>query len=195
MNYSTRDAVRIWLFKVLSAEDILDRMEQEGLEVRSGADPRALQRVLPLEDFSPEIRRAAMSALEAYLAFYCLENSIRELISERMQENHGTDWWAQFVSTPIADKVAKRQAAEGQNRWHIARGAGEICYTDFGDLKSILQSNWSDFSDLLPDQNWMLSRLTELEASRNIIAHMNQLDQRENDRLRIYLLDWVKQVG
>ena len=183
------------MFRCLAAEDMLDRFEQDGVALRAGSDPRALQRVLPLEDFSPDVRRSAMSTLAAYLAFYCLENSIRELITERMTENHGSDWWNTKAPAGIREKVAKRQEAEGDNRWHISRGAGDLYYTDFGDLKSILQSSWTDFSDLFPDQNWVLSRMTELEASRNIIAHMNPLDDRENGRLKLYLQDWTRQVG
>ena len=51
------------------------------------------------------------------------------------------------------------------------------------------------FEDLFPDQNWLVNRLTELEASRNIIAHSNTLDKRELTRVRMYLQDWIRQVG
>ncbi len=80
-------------------------------------------------------------------------------------------------------------------RWHIRRGEQEIYYTDFGDLRSMIQSNWTDFEDLFPDQNWITSRLDELEASRNIIAHSNVLDDREIGRIALYLQDWTRQVG
>jgi hypothetical protein len=195
MNSSTRSAVRDWLFKGLVAENLLDRLEADGLSVRAGEDSRAVQRVLPLEDFSASIRRGAMTALPAYLAFFCLENAIRELVSARMAENHGASWWESKAASALRDKVKRRRDAEGQNRWHIARGADELQYTDFGDLKAIIQSNWAEFEDLFPDQNWLLARLGELEASRNIIAHMNTLDERETSRLRLYLTDWIKQVG
>ena len=66
---------------------------------------------------------------------------------------------------------------------------------DFGDLKSIITSNWLDFQDLFPDQNWVMARLAELEASRNIIAHSNVLEEREMTRLRLYVQDWLRQVG
>lgn len=179
----------------MTAEELLDRLEKEGLSVRSSEDPRAIQRVMPLEDFSSAIRTSAMSALGSYLAFFCLENAVRELVAERMLENHGSGWWVKVAPTAIRDKVARRQESEGQNRWHIARGAGEIYYTDFGDLRLLIQANWTDFSDFFPDQNWVMARLSELEASRNVIAHMNVLDAREEGRLRLYLQDWVRQVG
>ncbi len=77
----------------------------------------------------------------------------------------------------------------------MQRGASEIYYTDFGDLSSLIQNNWDDFNDLFPDVDWVLARFRELEASRNIVAHNNLLDERELDRLKMYLSDWVKQVG
>ncbi len=135
-----------------------------------------------------------MQALPAYLAFFCLENSARELISERMAERHGTDWWDK-VSRSIRERVEGRQNKEGKDRWHMKRGATHIYYTDFGDLKSIIQLNWGDFEDLFPDVNWVIMRFTELEASRNIVAHNNVLEKHEIDRIKMYLVDWVRQVG
>ena len=188
-------SLRNWLFKVLAVETALDDLESDGVGVRAAADPGALQRVMRLEEFSSPVRKAAMEALPAYLAFFCLENAVRELIADRLGENQGPAWWLDKVPSAIRDKVSKRQEAEGKDRWHIARGAAQIYYTDFGDLKSIITSNWLDFQDLFPDQNWVMARLAELEASRNIIAHSNVLEEREMTRLRLYVQDWLRQVG
>jgi Swt1-like HEPN len=107
----------------------------------------------------------------------------------------GASWWASGTSSEVRKKVEQRQEKEGGNRWHIRRGAQEIYYTDFGDLIVIIRNNWSVFEDPFPDQNWIANRLTELEASRNIIAHSNTLDERELTRVRMYLQDWTRQVG
>ena len=179
----------------MTVETVLDGLESDGLAVRASSDPRAVQRVIPLEDFPPAIRRSAMTSLPVYLAFFCLENSVRELVVERLSEAHGSEWWDTCASQKIKDRVASRQEKEGANRWHIRRGEQEVYYTDFGDLKLLISNNWVDFEDLFPDQNWVTARLDELEASRNIIAHMNTLDDRETDRIRLYLQDWVRQVG
>ena len=170
-------------------------LESEGIAVRATADPEAVQRVLPLESFSLEVRRSAMRALPAYLAFFCLENAIRELVVERLRENHGPNWWEDRSTAPIQKKVRDRQGKEGKQRWHVRRGEAEIYYTDFGDLKDLIIGNWEDFEDLLPDQHWVSARLDELEASRNVIAHSNLLEQRELDRIKMYLEDWIRQVG
>jgi len=96
---------------------------------------QGLCRVIPLEDFSPDIRRAAMKALPAYLAFFCLENAVRELVTDRLAEAFGAEWWDHEATAALRKKVEERQAKEGRNRWHVARGAHPIFYTDFGDLK------------------------------------------------------------
>lgn len=155
-----------------------------------------MQRVLPIDDFSVTIRTAAMRALPGYLAFFCLENAVRELINDRLSETRGADWWdSDCVSVNVKSRVDARRVKEGENRWHVARGEHSIYYTDFSDLRSLLQNNWPDFEDLFPDQNWVLSRIGELELSRNVIAHSNTLDERELTRLRLYIQDWIKQVG
>lgn len=188
-------SLRDWLFKGLAVEDLLDGLEADGISVRAADDPGAVQRVLPIEDFSGEVRRAALQAMPAYLALFCLENSIRELVEERLSEAHGPTWWDSAASGNLRKKVADRQALEGVKRWHMRRGASEIFYTDFGDLTSLIRNNWASFEDLFPDQNWVITRLDELEATRNIVAHNNTLDERELQRLRLHMKDWILQVG
>jgi hypothetical protein len=187
--------LRNWLFKGLSTESMLDDFEAEGVSVRAATDPAALQRVISLDEFSITIRRAAMQTLPAFLAFFCLENAVREIVVQRLTENHGADWWEKAAPRAVKDKVRQRREKEGRNRWHVQRGANEIYYTDFGDLLLLIQGQWPDFEDLFPDQHWIANRLNDLEASRNIIAHSNQLDEREIDRVKMYLQDWIRQVG
>jgi hypothetical protein len=190
-----REGVRSWLFRSLAVEDLLDSLEADGVAVRASSDPSALQRVIPLEDFPAPLRRSAMRALPVYLAFFCLENSVRTLVEERLRENHGNDWWDSCSTSEIQRRVDDRRAKEGKQRWHARRGESEVFYTDFGDLKALIRNNWADFEDLLPDQHWVSARLDELEASRNVIAHSNMLDDREIARIKMYLEDWIRQVG
>lgn len=192
---SSPEPLRSWMFRAITVETVLDELEEVGLAVRATTDPRALQRLVPLDDFSAAIRSAAMRALPAYLAFFCLENSVRELVAERLAERYGGTWWDEEATSTLRSKVLERQTKEGRNRWHVRRGEHEIYYTDFGDLKGLIQKHWELFDDLFPDQSWVITRLDELEASRNIIAHSNVLDDRELARIRLYMQDWTRQVG
>ncbi|NEN06567.1 hypothetical protein G3T36_11885 [Diaminobutyricibacter tongyongensis] len=192
---SGESSLREWLFKGLTVDSALNELEAQGLSVRAPTDPQALQRVMPLEDFSPELRASAMRALPAYLAFFCFENSAREVVAERLSEANGPEWWDSCASTSLKQKVSRRQESEGKDRWHMRRGATEIYYTDFGDLESLIRNNWEAFEDLFPDINWVVSRFDELEKSRNIVAHNNLLEPNEVNRIGLYLRDWTRQVG
>jgi hypothetical protein len=192
---SDSSSIREWLFKGLMVEAALNDLESEGVAVRAATDPQALQRVMPLEEFSADLRASAMSALPAYLAFFVFENSVREVVSERLAERLGPEWWDTAATSPVKTKVLKRQESEGKDRWHMRRGATEIYYTDFGDLASIIRNKWEEFEDLFPDINWVVSRFDELEKSRNIVAHNNLLEPHEVGRISLYLRDWIRQVG
>lgn len=132
---------------------------------------------------------------ETYQLFYLLENSIRSFILSILQsEYQSEDWWNTRVRQKIKDAVVIRTKKEKENRWHAQRGGHYIHYTDFRNLKEIIVDNWGIFKRFFPDQSWIISRLKELELSRNIIAHNNPLPQDEVSRIKLYLKDWIKQV-
>jgi hypothetical protein len=92
-------------------------------------------------------------------------------------------------------KFEKLKEKESVNRYHAARSAALIGYTLFGNLGQIIIANWDDFSDLFPDQAWIMSRFNDLEMSRNIIMHTGTLPQIEVDRIESILRDWNRQIG
>lgn len=148
-----------------------------------------------LEDFSAAIRMQAVKMAAVYQAFFCFENSVRELVEARLKEQMGADWWTKGTTSQIRTRVDARKKKEQANRWHGVRGESEIDYADFGDLSLMVTNNWELFEDLFPDQDWVRTRLADLEMSRNVIAHNGVLDGREIIRITLYLKDWVMQVG
>lgn len=136
----------------------------------------------------------AKKMAECYPIFYVFENSIRNFILSIMKRKYGENWWRDKVSKKIQDKVEKRIKKEKENRWHHRRGTHPIFYTDFGDLKDIINGNWDTFRRYFPNQHWIISRLNDLELSRNIIAHSNPLPQKEIKRIKMYFEDWIKQI-
>ena len=44
--------------------------------------------------------------------------------------------------------------------------------TMLGNLWQIVIANWDNFSDIIPNQAWLMSRMDDLEMSRNIIMHI-----------------------
>lgn len=182
------------IFKTMLLDNSLSQLEGSGISVRSDVPTQALAEVR-FADFSPVVRQRALQMQHVYVSFFCLENSARELISQRLAERHNVDWWKTQVPTRIQDAVAKLKEKEQKNRYHAARSSSEIGYTTFGHLEQIIIARWDDFSDLFPDQAWIKSRFTDLEMSRNIIMHTNVLPAIEIERIDSIVRDWLRQVG
>lgn len=132
---------------------------------------------------------------EVYVLFHSLENSARNLIRSRLESAHGEDWWNQVKTHDMEKKVRDRIKEEERNKWHQPRGRHALNYLDFGDLKDLICNGWPYFKDIFPDQHWVVARLSELEKSRNVVAHNNVLADTEISRLQLYFGDWCRQVG
>ena len=140
------------------------------------------------------IDEAQKMANDVYPRFYIFENSARNLILKIMENKHDNTWWDSKVSSDIKNRVEDRLKHEKNNLWHSKRNVHKIFYTDFRDLKSIIINNWNDFKDIFPRQDWITSRFSDLELSRNIIAHNNPLQADDMKRIETYFKDWIKQI-
>ncbi len=151
----------------------------------------------PLLDDAKLNEAKEMAAI--YPILYVLENSIRELIQRVMKANYGADWWnvrtKNGKSKSIGEKVKKRMGTEQKNQWHQRRGAHPINYTDLGELKTLLSSNESKFfPHILSKKEWFLNLMDELEPSRNVLCHMNPLDQTNVKDIKVKFERWEKLI-
>lgn len=183
-----------FIFNGLLLDDSLDNLEDSGISVRDGQKLKGVTRIQET-DFSPKIIYNATKMSSVFTVFFCLENSVRELIQERLAERFGPTWWTDKIPTKIRDNVTKLKDKESKNRYHAQRSANDIGYTFFGQLCQIIINNWDDFSDLFPDQHWINSRFNDLEMSRNIIMHTGLLPEIEIERIESICRDWIRQVG
>lgn len=191
---NSKDQLKKFVFNGLLLDDSFTRLEEQGISVRSGKNEIPVER-LDSSDFSPRIIHNANKMASIYVVFFCLENSVRSLITERLLERHGIDWWETCVPGKIKDSVDKLKAQEEKNRYHSQRSSASIGYTMFGNLAQIIINRWEDFSDLFPSQAWINSRFSDLEMSRNIIMHTGVLPEIEIERIESICRDWVRQVG
>lgn len=185
--------MRQFVFNALLAENTLAQLAGDGISIRGASTPP----VITVEEFgfSHRIVYDAKKMSSVFTAFFCVENSARELIAERLLSRKGSDWWNTAVPIKIKLAVEKLKEKEAANRYHAARSSSLIGYTLFGHLAQIIIANWEDFSDLIPDQAWVTSRFNDLEMSRNVIMHTGTLPQIEVDRIESILRDWNRQVG
>ncbi len=111
-----------------------------------------------------------------------------------MAEKHGETWWER-VPERIRKSAKSRMDEDSKFRWHGARGATEINYCDFGDLSSIIVTNWDVFEDLLGNMEWAKAALNALEKSRNIVMHGGSVANEDIERIGMNIRDWIRQAG
>ena len=76
-----------------------------------------------------------------------------------------------------------------------ARSSELIDYTTFGELSTIIDSNWDTFGDLFNSRKGTISVLARLNLLRGPIAHCSELSEDEVLRLRLTLADWFRLMG
>jgi hypothetical protein len=142
-------------------------------------------------DFS--VVRDAERMSEFYKVFFALENDIRDLVEETLENEFGADWWKTHTPQHVRENVQKnidREASEGLP----PRSSREIEYTTFGELNDVIKDNWDSFSGIFSSvsKNRVLRVLARLNHARGPIAHCNVLPEEESVRLKLAIRDWYK---
>ncbi len=126
-----------------------------------------------------------------YEVFYCLEKSIRKLIAEKLEAQHGETWWNTRVPQPVRDNAninMQREIDSGVT----SRSEAGIDFTTFGELGEIVRSNWDDFDAIFSSQKAFTKIMTSLNMLRAPIAHCCPLAEDEVVRLRLTVKDWFR---
>lgn len=144
--------------------------------------------------FDEKFRSEAADMAAHFRVFYCLENSIRELISEALEEHSGEDWWENAIPANI------RLAAEGLRQKEIDMGAAPrsdelLDYTTFGELSNIIEQNKEAFEGRFTSFKAVNRVLWQLNMLRGPIAHCKPLAEDEVLRLHLSLRDWFRAMG
>jgi hypothetical protein len=147
------------------------------------------------EDYYPQfdeaIRKQAASMAEHYEIFYCLEKSIRDLVSQRLNGEMSMNWWDHAVPDPVKSNVATNMQRELDSGVTI-RSTEKIDYTTFGELGEIVRKNWAIFNDTFSSQKAFDKIMTSLNILRAPIAHCCPLAEDEVVRLKLTLKDWFR---
>jgi hypothetical protein len=142
--------------------------------------------------FPENLRNQAAQMGDHYELFYILEQSIRGLISEKLEAEKGPDWWNAAVPEPVrksASENVQRELDSGVTR----RSDEEIDYITFGELGEIVRANWQTFSDTFNSQKGFGRVMTSLNVLRGPIAHCSRpLAPDEVVRLRLTVGDWFR---
>jgi hypothetical protein len=153
---------------------------------------------IPKDALDPKRMAEAVQMADIYPLLYAFENSMREFVDGHLTVAYGDKWHDDplIVNTTIRGRVERNRNAEARHRYHSRRNARFVYYTDLGDLPLIAhsQNGWKVFKLLLPSDKWLHGRVEVIEASRNVVAHMNPLAKRDIDRIRINFEDWLAQI-
>ena len=135
------EAIKLFGLNNLIIESDIRQIERKydvDLGHRDDQEQRLDQTYYP--QFSERLRAEASRMSTNYEIFYCLENSIREIIVQRLEEERGIDWWNLAVPESV------RKNAEGNRKKELASGVtprstGLIDFTNFGELGEIIKAN------------------------------------------------------
>jgi hypothetical protein len=189
------DAIRLFGLTNLSVESDIRRVESEhNVDLGHRPKPSAGPEEQFYPQFSEKLRNEADAMAQHFAIFYCLENSIRELITDRLEEAHGENWWDTVVPPNVRDNANKNRAKEVASGVTL-RSDVMIDYSNFGELGEILKANWGIFGDMLRDISAVQKILGSLNSLRAPIAHCKPLAPDEVVRLHLGLRDWFRQMS
>jgi hypothetical protein len=186
----TLDRVRLFGMGNLTLESELLKLEESGISIGRSQQLKK-QDVVDVDLFEADILSKARKMADFYVLYYCIENTIRRLISERMQEKYAAEWWSQKVPEKVQRDAKERQDREKDSPMSI-RSTDPLTYTNFGELIDILNANWADFADTIRSQKAMQRILSELNSLRGVVAHSADLNDDEIARFQLLIRDWLR---
>lgn len=175
---------------VLALTDVEQRFAiRLGHDISGGPQRKASE----YEQFEEAIRAEAARMSELYEVFYCLENSIRGLVSDVMIEAVGADWWhTDRVDANRIKLPAKNRREKEVDSGITPRSDRLIDYTTFGELSQIITDNWEFFDPIFQSKTAVSNVSNQLNLLRGPIAHCNPTDELEQDRLNLAVRTWFK---
>jgi Swt1-like HEPN len=190
---TVRDELRAFAANVLILNKDLDRIEsrfQIDLDRVESTDPATAEERGYYAQFPLALRAEAAAMGRHYETFFCLENSIRDLVSSKLSVV-GPDWWDKHVPQSVKDAVDLNRRREAEAGVSL-RSAQAIDYTTFGELLVIMEANWDVFSDTFNNQKALRRVLSGLNMLRAPIAHCASLASDEVTRLELSIKDYYR---
>jgi len=190
------NAIRSFGMSGLLICDELHQVEQSfGIELGHSPKTETASAVAYYPQFEQSVRHEAAEMSENYEVFYCLEQAIRKLITETLEEAEGTDWWGSVripadIKADVAS-LAKRERDNGVT----PRSDDMIDYTTFGQLSGMITSNWDLFEPTLKSKRGVERVMANLNLIRGPIAHCCPMQEDEEDRLKLAVKDWFRMIG
>ena len=183
-----------FVYRGILSEEALDDTDRRRRNHFGADQAQEVQNSLSYDFLDSQLLAEAQRMSVVYAAIHAFENSVRAMVVKAMAEKHGALWW-EHTPERIRKSSRSRMEEDARFRWHGARGTSEINYCDFGDLSSVIVTNWAIFEDLLGNLEWAKAILTSLEKSRNIVMHGGSVAKEDIERIGMNIRDWIRQAG
>lgn len=183
-----------FVYRGVLTDEALDRTGRQRHGRFGDEEARLAQHRLSYDFLDSDLLNEAQRMSVVYAAVHAFENSVRMLVTKVMNEAYKEAWWDK-VPERIRKLCKTRMEEDAKLRWHGARGSQNINYCDFGDLSSIIVTNWNVFEILLGNMEWTKATLNALEKSRNAIMHSGSLAKEDVERIGMNIRDWIRQAG
>jgi hypothetical protein len=134
--------------------------------------------------YPAELRRQAVAMSQYYRIFFCLENSIRDIVESQLEEAYGENWWDEHVPSNIRTSVGDNKQREQDNGVTL-RSSHPIDYTTFGELGEIIKTNFDIFGATFNSKKGLEKVMASLNLLRSPIAHCTMLA--DDEVLRLHL--------
>jgi len=141
--------------------------------------------------FEAALRHEAAAMSAHYELFYCLEKSIRKLVSETMLSQYGERWWDAQAPPPVRENVQRNIQREIDSGM-TPRSENNLDFTTFGELGDVVRSNWKSFDSIFSSEKAFTKIMTALNQLRGPIAHCTPLAADEVVRLQLTVRDWFR---
>lgn len=188
---NSEDKLKLFGINNQFTELSLDRIEEEFKIDLGRKKNKILKDNIYYPQFDSEIRNEAKQMAKHYEIFYCLEKSIRELITTSLESSFGDNWWNDKVPQKVKDDVKGRMQRE-LDSGVTPRSGEEIDFTTFGELGDIIKSNWDIFGTMFNSQRAVEKVMNNLNTLRAPIAHCSKLAEDEVVRLQLSVRDWFR---
>jgi hypothetical protein len=169
----------------------LDRIESK-LQIDLGRKKTKVEKDnIYYPQFELEIRNEAKMMSRHYEIFYCLEKSIRDLITTSLETAAGEDWWEEKAPQVVKEEVKKRIQKDIDSGVTL-RSEEKLDFTTFGELGEIIKLNWAIFGSFFNSVKAVEKVMSSLNTLRGPIAHCSKLAEDEELRLQLSVRDWFR---
>lgn len=192
MNYKYKENI-VKLFGLANqfTELELDKVEQQYKIELGRKKVKGEKDSVYYPQFELEVRQEARRMSKHYEIFYCLERTIRDLITTTLLTSAGDNWWEEKVPPLVKTEVASRIQREIDSGVTL-RSDEPIDFTTFGELGEIIKANWDIFGSIFNSRKAVEKVMSNLNTLRGPIAHCTILAEDEVVRLQLSVRDWFR---